>query len=344
VGRGRTADPPVSLLRRATPFVLSLLVAFLAAEITLRVAGFRYELKATVIEAQAPNRDKVFEGYALDPDLLWTRRDYPKTLNLALDSRPDILFMGDSCTEFGDYDRRLLARLRRLGGPDFRHANFGCAGWSTWQGLQQMIRDVRRVRPRVVTIYYGWNDHWLSVGVDDRGVARLNESALYRLRGLRLAQLATKAWVAVAARRSGGPPPRVSESEFGANLQAMVRTAREIGAVPVLVTAPSPGRENEGRWTGGLSRFPAIHRRYAEIVREVARNENAALCDAMAEFDAIPRDRLRAEFFYRDEVHLTEAGNEMLAEVLFASLARQGLLERAGEAPRPPDVRQSDLH
>jgi lysophospholipase L1-like esterase len=315
-------------LRRVIPLFLSLAIALVLAEVTLRIAGFHYELKATVIEAQAPNRERVFEGYALDPDLLWTRKDYPRVFNAAMDLRPDILFMGDSCTEFGDYDRR-FARLvaERFPAWNLHYANFGCAGWSTFQGRRQMERDVRRVRPRFVTLYYGWNDHWLSVGVDDKAVAKLNASALYRLRTFRLAQLATKAYVAAAARRAGGSPPRVSEVDFRDNVEAMIRAARAAGAVPILLTAPTSGWENEGRWTGALSRFPAIHRRYAAIVREVAAAEGVFLCDIGAEFDRIPREEARSVLFFKDEVHLTDQGNQKFAESLVQCFADQRIFE-----------------
>jgi len=316
----------VTKKRSWLPVVLSVLLSIVAAEVALRLVGFRYELKATVIEAQAPNREKVFEGYSLDPDLLWTRKDYPRVLNAALDRPPDILFLGDSCTEFGDYDRRYAALWQaQHPGRKVETANFGCAGWSTYQGRRQMERDVRRVKPRFVTLYYGWNDHWLSVGVDDAAVGALNQSGLYRFQSLRLVQLLTKTRVALAARKAGGPPPRVSEASFRENIVAMIRSAREAGATPVLLTAPTPGREKEGRWVGALSRFPGIHRRYADIVREVARAEDVTLCDLAAEFDSTPPDELRAKYFFKDEVHLTEAGNQRIAEDLLRCFEERSL-------------------
>jgi lysophospholipase L1-like esterase len=307
---------------------LSVLLSLVLVEITLRLVGFTYELKVQVVEAQAPNRDRVFEGYSVDRDLLWVRKTYPEILERALTHHPRLVHMGDSCTEFGDYDRRLdqLLRAERGSAPGF--ANFGCAGWSTYQGRRQMQRDVRRVAPDIVTIFYGWNDHWKSVGLDDREVARFNETLLYRLRGLRLAQLATKVTVALKARRPGGPPPRVSEPDFEKNLVEMVRIALELGAVPVLLTAPTPAFENEGRWTGDLLPFPEIHRRYAAIVRRVASANGAVLCDLAARFDTIPRGTLRSVYFFKDEVHLTDEGNQLIAETLAACFRERGLLAR----------------
>jgi hypothetical protein len=38
-------------------------------------------------------------------------------------------------------------------------------GWASEQGLRQFRRDVLPLHPRVVmTIYYGWNDHWIAFG------------------------------------------------------------------------------------------------------------------------------------------------------------------------------------
>jgi lysophospholipase L1-like esterase len=308
-------------MRTARALLLSLLVALALGEALLRIVGFRYELKAHVIEVQAPNREKVFDGYTLDPDLLWVRKNYNETLARALERPPDILFLGDSCTEFGDYDRRFVRLLREAGLPGARiptTANFGCAGWSTFQGRRQMARDVVRVAPRVATIWYGWNDHWDSVGKDDAAIHRMSTEPIRRLRGLRLVQMLDKSRVALARAGRSTPAPRVAPADFEANLRALVASARGGGIRPVLLTAPTPGRPNEGRWTGDAARLIAAHRDYIDIVRRVAREERVPLCDLAAAFDRIPADTLRARHFVRDEVHLTDEGNEEIARLLVA--------------------------
>lgn len=75
-----------------------------------------------------------------------------------------------------------------------------------------------------------------------------------------------------------------------------------------------------------MSSLPALHRHYADVVREVARNERAVLCDLAAEFDRIPADVLRSTYFYRDEVHLTPEGNLKVAEILLDCLQKGDLL------------------
>jgi hypothetical protein len=45
-------------------------------------------------------------------------------------------------------------------------------GYTTYQGLRQLERDVATLHPVIATFYYGWNDHWIGFGIEDRDVAR----------------------------------------------------------------------------------------------------------------------------------------------------------------------------
>ena len=149
------------------------------------------------------------------------------------------------------------------------------AGWSSYQGRRQLERDVAPLRPRVVTLYFGWNDHWIGFGIEDKNVARVKAVFSSRWSRLRLVQLATKATVALGSRDTAYPN-RVSLADFGANLRAMVRQARSRGIRPVLVTAASAhvaGEEPEQlteRWLRDLSELVPLHRSYVAAVRAVA--------------------------------------------------------------------------
>jgi lysophospholipase L1-like esterase len=55
---------------------------------------------------------------------------------------------------------------------------FATSGWSSWQGLQALRRDIAGLRPSVLTIYFGWNDHWVGFGVEDDEVAEITQSRL----------------------------------------------------------------------------------------------------------------------------------------------------------------------
>jgi lysophospholipase L1-like esterase len=323
------------LLGTTLLFLVSVVVALALGEGVLRLLGFTYELRLHMIESTAPNPTETVRNFRIDRDLAWVPGDYDSTLRQAAATHPPLIFMGDSCTQLGWYDE-YFERYATADHPGehVRTANFGCAGYTTHQGLRQLRRDVVPLHPRVVTFYYGWNDHWLSIGIDDEEVSRLNASPLFRFNELRLVQLANKVSVKLRLRRRGQLPVRVSPEQFRNNLLQMVRTAREAGIVPVLVTAPTSheiGHEPAylaGRWVANLADLVPLHRRYVGIVREVAQTENVPLCDLAAEFDALPRDEVRTAFFNTDGIHLTDDGNRAVAAGLLSFLDHQGLLDR----------------
>ena len=63
-----------------------------------------------------------------------------------------------------------------------------------------------------------------------------------------------------------------------------------------------------------------------DAVREVAREEGAALCDAAARFAELPGAEIE-DSFMADGIHLTPAGDRRLAEMLYGCLEREGWLE-----------------
>lgn len=337
------APPPHRRVHPAAVLLLmaaSLLATLAVVEVALHIAGFSYELRLHMVESTAPAPDETRQDYVVDRDLAWVPKDYPETLRRALAEHPDLVFMGDSCTQLGWYDEYVVSFAQYTWpGVRLRTANLGCAGWTSHQGLRQMQRDVTRIRPRLACIYYGWNDHWLSIGVDDAEVERLNDSLLYRLRALKLAQLVTRAWVGYRLRRADQHPVRVPPEQFRRNLEEMVGAARAAGITPILLTAPTAhrlGREPEylaGRWIAHLEDLVPLHRRYVEIVREVARRQWVVLCDAAAEFDALPQDMVRDELFMADGIHFTDEGNKALAAAIIECLRQNDLVD-GGRPPR----------
>jgi len=301
------------------------------AEAGLRLIGFEAPLYPETIEFGFPDPETRASLYEPDPDLFWTGPSYTERLSRA--EGVGMVFLGDSCTEFGKYDvelARLAARDQEGRALDFLNA--GCGGWTSWQGRQQMARDVAGLRPAVATIYFGWNDHWVGFGLEDKEVARLNETLLYPLRDVRLVQLGRLAWIGLAG--DEGQPLRVAPEDFRSNIAAMIETAREAGIEPILLTAPSShaeGREPAhlaNRWIPDLEELVPRHRLYADMVREVAIEKNAILCDLAAEFEEIPRSERARRYFKTDGIHLTEEGDRLAAEMLMDCLEREELLEK----------------
>ena len=354
-----TDRPAVSPARRrrwvakAGLALAGLLIGLVAAEVALRVAGFRYDLLPAGVQFGFPTPNVLESMFVADPEVFWVRKGWAQDLDAARRRGVDVAFMGDSCTQFADYDRRFVRIVADRGiNPDLSILNAGVGGWSSRQGVRQMERDIAPLAPKVVTIYYGWNEHWIGFGAEDKELSEITESPIYRFRDLRIVQLFDKLAVASKSRarveraaqdpangRSSWPA-RVSEDDFRANLERMVDVARSHGVAPVLVTAPSThelGKEPVQlleRHLTDLSMLVPLHQRYVEIVRDVARRRGVPLCDMELRF----AETLRAEralggdwkrrYFLADGIHFEREGMQKAAEFLFETFERSGLLAR----------------
>jgi lysophospholipase L1-like esterase len=311
----------------------SLLAGLLASELVLRAAGFSYHLRPEKVElGWPPSLAALGEEYRPDSDLLWVPTEYSTTLAHAREERPVFAFLGDSCTEYGGYPELMLANLAaRRPGVRWTGVNLGTAGWSSYQGLRQLRRDVVPLRPRVATIYFGWNDHWIGFGLPDEKVAKLLDRTGSGWQDIRLMQLAEKA--DVAAHRSADNR-RVPLADFRRNLDSMVRLAKSQGIEPVLLTAPSshmPGwepKELQGRWLTRLEELVPLHQTYVAAVRAVAREDGAVLCDLAQYFESLPPGPRKAAFL-KDGIHFTRRGANRAAAFLTDCLESAGVVDRA---------------
>jgi lysophospholipase L1-like esterase len=321
--------------------VVSVVAALALGEGILRAAGFAFEIAPEAVEFGWPDPVVLKEHYARDPDLFWVLKDYDLRLRRFAPGELDLVFMGDSCTEFSDYPRLLVERLS-ADHPEREIIGLKLAvgGWSSFQGLQQMRRDVVSLRPKVVTVQYGWNDHWIGFGVEDKEVHRLTRWPVARFREARLVQLVFKGRLAWLAHRSGDPPKRVSASDFRGNLRQIVALARQHGIVPVLVTAPTshqagsePSRLGE-RWLRDRRELVPLHRAYVAMVREVAESERSVLCDLAAEFEEVPEEQ-RGEHFWDDGIHLSWKGTRKVSELLYQCFRQSEELRGIWDRPEP---------
>ncbi len=331
----------MSLLRRSLLLNLALLsgsvaTTLLLAEAGLRLAGFEYQPFPRV-QFGWPDPTSLRNLYEPDPDLLWVPRDYASLLERARESRPALIFLGDSCTEFGQYPERTLALLAQRR-PDLSSGmKLGVGGWSTEQGLAQLRRDIVPLHPKVVTFYFGWNDHWIALGPPDAEIPRIR--ALGALaRHSRLFQLLGKARMAAAGPPSSRPN-RVDLPRYRSNLETMVRLSREAGILPVLITAPShhlPGREPSylaQRHLRRLQDLIPLHQSYVEATREAARKTGATLCDAAWAFRFLPPPAER--YFQQDGIHLSDEGDREMARILAGCIESAAGASMSTEDPAP---------
>ena len=216
-------DKVKTALRNLGVSAASLLIALLIGEGLLRAIGFSFSFAPERVEFGWPNPKVMVDRFETDADVFWVPRDYFAKLDDLREARPDLLFLGDSTTEFG-YFPDLFLRSAGLRHPDHPlvGANLGVSGWSSYQGLQQFERDIVPLRPRYVTIFYGWNDHWIGFGVEDKELAPV---AAIDSGGLRLSQLALNAQLGLLVRKRSHRPERVAPEDLRRNLREFSRLA-----------------------------------------------------------------------------------------------------------------------
>lgn len=294
----------------------SIVLAASLAEAGLRAAHFEYHVYPTV-QFGWPDPTALRDVYRADPDLIWVTRDFDEKLAAARQTHPAIVFMGDSCTEFGSYPSKTLERLQ-LDAPAFATGvKFGVGGWSSEQGLTLLRRDVLGLKPKVITIYYGWNDHWVALGPTDPDLT-LAHRLLWLADHSRLAALWMKSRLGVSGSMANRPN-RVPLDRYRANMHSMIREAEADGIRVVVITAPSNhvrGHEPDylkARHVRSLDEVVPLHQSYVEATRSAARADGATLCDAAEAFD---RSDAKGALFQRDGIHLTDAGDRVMADVL----------------------------
>lgn len=330
--------PPARERRFALAAVLlGTVIALGIAEIGLRLAGLEYTVYPTRFQFGWPDSKTLDTDFVMDPVIQWKPKEYDRMVQEARGKPVDIIHMGDSCTQLGNY-RQELQRLMLERRPEkpFSNLKFGVAGWSSFQGLQQMRRDVLAIKPRYVTIYFGWNDHWLSYGLPDKDMdfskARF---PLYRaLQHARVFQVFAFFYNrALQGQGNDERPLRVAPEDFRNNLRQMVQLARDNGITPILMTAPSSHRSGQepvylqDRFIKQLDQLVPLHRQYTGIVRDVAAEEHVLLLDLQAEFDALPYTTLRDDYMKSDGIHLRPAGSTAVAESLYRFIEKNHLLD-----------------
>lgn len=342
--------------RRLLVVAAALLASLLGAEALLRLLGLpRPARMAGFVEVR--DADRLFEP---DAERFWRLRAdnglhhanrlglrgwLPPETKRANDFR--IACVGASCT-FGLYVRyeetwgMQLERLlqERMPGRSVQAILAGLPGYSSFQSRALYERDIAALAPDVTVLYCGaWNDYVAAIGDGDaaRG-ARENDP----LRSLRLVQIAARAAAPdvqryIEAFRRGEAPDgrRVPLADFVANMTAMIRRARAIGSLVVVIVPPTTQR---------LAQLHPVAGEYRAAVREVASREGAAILDAHGLFadrhGAVPADwRNEAAGEWPcmfDNVHPSPFGHRLIAGALDALLAEQ--CPAGGEAPRTPRI------
>jgi lysophospholipase L1-like esterase len=293
---------------------------------SLRVAGFSSHVLPT-LQFGWPVAKALVDQFQSDRDVFWVPNDYFERLAAARARPPATVFLGDSCTEWGEYPALTLQHLKGSAPTLATGIKLGVAGWSSVQGLTQLRRDVLPLNPRVVTIYFGWNDHWRALGPADSD-ARLTAVGWWLSQHARFYQLWMKVRLVAAPNDLARRPIRVPLALYEANLREMARLIREHGGTPVLITAPAghePGKEPRylaQQNVAPLADLIPLHASYVEGTRHAAAASGAMLCDAAHAFETLPASK--AQYFQKDGIHLSAQGDARLANIVASCIADSG--------------------
>lgn len=369
--------------RRLTPAkrllfaVVPLLVLLLLAEVVVRSTG---------IATYCPSQYESSPIWACDPVLQFKLKP-----SLVVNGRPlngagfrtheftpkrssvyRVLSIGDSCT-FGvvagqsfefvpePYPQKLEHLIVERTGPDHAEVfNAGIPGYNSFQGAMLLRTKLRKLQPDLITVRYGWNDHFVTQGGSKAfhepasSVGRALEeiglhTALYPFM-LRLG-FEMRAWE--SARGEKQPVkmpsewiPTIPVEEYQQNLRRIVGLGRDRGARVWLLTSPHAfvTNENAGReagpnaWTAkailgfnGIATFARlveIHEMYNQAAREVGAELGVPVVDMAAVYREHAKEHL---FTSVDVAHPTQQGHDLEAETLYAKLLADGILQKPAD-------------
>jgi len=225
-----------------------------------------------------------------------------------------VICMGDSVTGQGHpgYSQYLHERLtNNPPTPGVWEAfNMGVYGYTSLQGLRLFQKQGKLLDPDIVTLYYGWNDHWLAdepdrqrMGLEMRPFAGRIFELLRQKRIFRLVVWALNPVQHLATRdRGDAHVPRVAPDEYRSTLKAFVREIRAAGAMPVLITAPSRSLTQnvvDKKHVISVEQGNRTHDEYVELTCQVARESNVALLDLASLFT----NQVCDVYFASDGIH-----------------------------------------
>ena len=226
----------------------------------------------------------------------------------------------------------LLERWLRAANPgrSIEVVPLATPGYSSYQGLAWLRRDIGWLRPDVVTACFGWNDmdsadrvdaeamkaDWLSV--TRRRIVSRSQALIHLTR-----------WLASRGAPRVAPPEtarRVPREQYVDNLLAVARLARSRGAAAVLIGPVYRDRvahPPEGDVIAG----------YRDALRAAAREQGIPYVEVPELTEAAYPGNAR---LFEEHIHPNHRGQRVLAAALLRFLREQGLLDGLAAPDVPP--------
>lgn len=212
--------------------------------------------------------------------------------------------------------------------------NAGVGSYSSFQGLQRLKHALLKYKPDLVTLYFGWNDHWIASIPDNqvRMKAAWEVGLINFLEKFRVYQayhwVITRLKEKLKTRKEGAPPTfRVSREEYQANLNAMIDLCRANGVRPVLMTAPyDPAQLAPSPiFPFQVETLVQTHRNYNDVVRQVGAAQQVPVIDLEAAFLQLEKQQPLA--YFSDGIHFTPVGCRLVAGLIVQRLQELGLVK-----------------
>ncbi len=255
-----------------------------------------------------------------------------------------VICLGDSCTAQGHppYSDRLNALLKENPPTDqsWEAFNMGVFGYSVFQGYRQFLKYGHDYSPDVVTIYFGWNDHWTNTKTDPERLAiRVSPLAAASIQALRDKRIYAAIANRVRPPLSSSTPEgervfRMPMPEYKKVLAALIDDIRTQHAVPLLLTAPRRTLTDALVKTGHATspeEAEKLHDEYVAATRAVAAEKGVELLDLAERFSGPENDVL----FMVDGIHFHEPGLQKIAEELAQKLREMAASGRIPAAGKP---------
>ncbi len=333
-----------SLIQKVCLAVGSTFIFFLAVEQGLQFLHYEKEVAPIIVAG----KDKQFpadHGLIPDEQLRWKFNPGAEFLGRKINrlgfldrevnpiKSPGtirVICMGDSVTGQGlpPYSGFLNDRLTNAPptAEPWEAFNMGVHGYSSMQGLRLFQLQGKALKPDVVTLYFGWNDHWLSNLPDSRRMnIRLSpfHFAVYNiLRHKRFGQFLINTFASehILHYESTNTVIRVPPDDYVRTLNRFIAEIRSAGAVPILITAPraatlTPILAKNGQ-ANSTEEAIELHDQYAELTRAVAVSNQVPLLDLYAKLSSTNE----AALFQDDGIHFQRAGRIRIADEIYTQL------------------------
>jgi lysophospholipase L1-like esterase len=257
-----------------------------------------------------------------------------------------ILFFGCSCTAQG-YPKTVETLLNETTPPhnisSFECVNLAVHGYTSHQGRIVAELYGAELKPDLAVVYFGWNDHWLAYETIDSQKkispsplsSGLSKVALSIYENIRILQAIKKCvdWILKADPYNNHlkkplEEVRVPANEYRQNLLAIYEIFIKQNVPVIFITAPTtyyrlgvPEILVKLNFVPNKQFVVSMHKKYNEIVREVAQETDSFLLDLESDFNS----RNNIKKIFKGGIHFSPFGRKLVSRLIVELIEKRVL-------------------